>query len=152
MPNLYGQKVVEDYNCKKTLVKPNMTYKKALKWILSLEFLSIVVSIILYILHYRFGIFSHLSGQSKHQIIWHFYSVTSIVVYLLFLRKMLIILIELYQHYAPEDLRRRCKCTPSCSEYAILALKKYGILMGVHKIRIRLFKTCQGNAHPIDYP
>jgi Uncharacterized conserved protein len=33
--------------------------------------------------------------------------------------------IEIYQRYASESSRRQCSCKPSCSEYAILAFKKY---------------------------
>lgn len=41
---------------------------------------------------------------------------------------------------------------PTCSEYAILALKKYGLVKGLYKIYIRLFKTCRGIEYGIDYP
>ena len=37
-------------------------------------------------------------------------------------------------------------------EYAILALKKYGLVKGLYKIYIRLFKTCRGIEYGIDYP
>ena len=38
------------------------------------------------------------------------------------------------------------------AEYAILALKKYGLVKGLYKIYIRLFKTCRGIEYGIDYP
>ena len=60
--------------------------------------------------------------------------------------------IKLYQHYADEDVRRRCVCKPTCSEYAIIVLKKYGVLIGIYKIYIRLFKTCYGTVYKIDEP
>ena len=40
-------------------------------------------------------------------------------------------LIILYQHYAPEEVRNRCKCYPSCSEYAKQAIQKYGFAKGL---------------------
>jgi len=33
-------------------------------------------------------------------------------------------LVECYQHYAKEEIRRRCLCKPTCSEYALAVLKK----------------------------
>ncbi|MDO4363209.1 MAG: membrane protein insertion efficiency factor YidD [Clostridia bacterium] len=60
--------------------------------------------------------------------------------------------IKLYQHYAPEEIRRRCLFKPTCSEYAILAIKKYGLIIGLVKTYNRLFKKCKGNIYRIDYP
>jgi putative component of membrane protein insertase Oxa1/YidC/SpoIIIJ protein YidD len=41
---------------------------------------------------------------------------------------------------------------PTCSEYAILALRKYGVIVGLYRIYIRLAKTCRGNVYRTDYP
>lgn len=41
--------------------------------------------------------------------------------------------ILLYQRYAPERLRRACVFQPSCSEYMLLAIDKYGVVLGVAK-------------------
>ncbi len=60
--------------------------------------------------------------------------------------------IECYQHYAKEETRRRCMCIPSCSEYAILCLKKYGFFHALLKIRKRLFVTCKSFDFIIDNP
>ncbi len=59
-------------------------------------------------------------------------------------RWWLIGLIRLYQHYAPEAVRRRCLLKPTCSEYGIQAIKKYGPIWGGWKITYRLFHTCTG--------
>ena len=61
-------------------------------------------------------------------------------------------IVECYQHYAPEATRRKCKCVPSCSEYAILCLKKYELFYALWKIRKRLFVTCKGFDYIIDNP
>ena len=37
-------------------------------------------------------------------------------------------LILLYQYFAPQKIRDACRFEPSCSNYAILALRKYGFL------------------------
>ena len=42
------------------------------------------------------------------------------------LRRFSIFLIKLYQHFAPMKLRERCVFTPTCSDYMISAIKKYG--------------------------
>lgn len=60
--------------------------------------------------------------------------------------------IECYQHYASEEKRRKCLCVPSCSEYAIICLKKYEFIHALLKIRKRLFITCRGDDYIIDPP
>lgn len=60
--------------------------------------------------------------------------------------------IRLYQHYAPEIVRRRCLFKPTCSEYAILAIRKFGIVRGLRKTLDRLVKRCNGDTYRIDYP
>ena len=51
----------------------------------------------------------------------------------------------LYQKYAPENLRRSCLFTPSCSEYMLLALEKYGFLKGVFKGISRMLRCHHPN-------
>lgn len=60
--------------------------------------------------------------------------------------------VECYQHYAKEETRRNCLCVPSCSEYAILCLRKYELIYALLKIRKRLFVTCRGYKYIIDNP
>lgn len=58
--------------------------------------------------------------------------------------------IKVYQRYAKSETRLKCCFTPSCSEYAILALDKYGVIIGCCKAVGRLLRC-----HPpggIDYP
>lgn len=80
----------------------------------------------------------------------------SIVVYLLIseflLRHIGVKVVECYQHYAKEATRRKCLCIPSCSEYAIMCLKKYELIYALLKIRKRLFVTCKGSDYIIDNP
>ncbi len=76
-----------------------------------------------------------------------------IIITLLFiitLRFSLIWFVRLYQHYAKSETRLRCCMKPSCSEYAILAFKKYGAIWGGIKTWKRLHRC-----HPpggVDYP
>lgn len=69
-----------------------------------------------------------------------------------YLRFLGVKLVECYQHYADEERRRRCLCIPSCSEYAILCLKRYELIFALIKIRKRLFVTCRGDEYKIDPP
>ena len=78
--------------------------------------------------------------------------VTTIVFILFVIKKVLILLIECYQHYAPENIRRCCLCMPTCSEYSIMVLEKYCLTKALILIYIRLKKTCTGNTYKIDYP
>lgn len=57
------------------------------------------------------------------------------------LRALMIWCILVYQRFAPSKTRLRCVFQPSCSEYAILALKKYGVIRGIPRIISRL-KRC----------
>lgn len=68
------------------------------------------------------------------------------VVFLAFKAKsMLRNSVLLYQKYAPEDLRKSCLFTPSCSEYMLLALEKYGFFKGVFKGISRMLRCHHPN-------
>lgn len=48
------------------------------------------------------------------------------------IKDLMIGLIRLYQKYlSPLKVRTHCIYTPTCSQYAIEALKKYGIIKGL---------------------
>lgn len=57
----------------------------------------------------------------------------------------------LYQKHAPERIRRSCLFVPSCSEYMLLAVGKYGVLIGVYKGLHRLLRCHHPNGGE-DYP
>ena len=59
--------------------------------------------------------------------------------------------ILLYQKHAPEKMRRSCLFTPSCSEYMLLAIQKYGVVVGVYKGICRLGRCHYPNGGE-DYP
>lgn len=75
---------------------------------------------------------------------------TQLVILLLTLKYIFIWFIRVYQRYAKSETRLRCCYTPSCSEYAILALKKYGLVIGSIKAVNRLLRC--GPPGGIDYP
>jgi putative membrane protein insertion efficiency factor len=53
---------------------------------------------------------------------------------------LLIGVITFYQKFISPILPRSCRFYPTCSEYAIQAINKYGILKGTGKAIIRLLK------------
>ncbi|HHV64002.1 MAG TPA: membrane protein insertion efficiency factor YidD [Peptococcaceae bacterium] len=57
-----------------------------------------------------------------------------------FLEKLLIGLIRFYQKFISPLKPRTCRFYPTCSEYALQAIKKYGILQGTGKAIIRILK------------
>ena len=73
------------------------------------------------------------------------------LIYVSFIAKRAIIwMVHLYQNLASDETRLKCVFEPSCSEYMILAVKKYGVIRGVRK-GINRLKRC-GHEHGVDYP
>ncbi|MCK8826838.1 membrane protein insertion efficiency factor YidD [Natroniella acetigena] len=68
--------------------------------------------------------------------------------------KVLINLIRFYQSFiSPLKLRRSCRFHPTCSEYTVRALIKYGVLKGGIKAVGRIFKCHpfnSGGYDPVD--
>lgn len=59
------------------------------------------------------------------------------------MKKILIILIEFYRHQiSPFKGGSCCRFTPTCSEYALEAVKKYGALKGSY-LAIRRILRCR---------
>ena len=71
----------------------------------------------------------------------------------LYLRFCLLLVVKCYQNLAKTKTRRRCKCIPSCSEYAVICIKRvFPLLLALLKIRKRLYHTCNGEEYKIDFP
>jgi len=71
--------------------------------------------------------------------------------FILKLKKIIIWLVLFYQKVASDKVRNRCVFTPSCSEYMILSVKKYGVIKGVIK-GIKRLKRCHLPNFGEDYP
>lgn len=159
MPSLEEQKAVVWYVLERPLVRPNTSYKKAALYVLLFFVANCGATILLYYLLRWLGISSFLP-----KVISGFYTEHHTVFVILLtllqffiggviaLKPALIGTIRLYQRYAPERVRRKCLFKPTCSEYAILAIEKYGVIRGVYKSYIRLFKKCHGRIYRIDEP
>lgn len=74
-----------------------------------------------------------------------------LIIVLIFLKVILIWLVRLYQRFASQKTRERCRFEPSCSEYMILALQKYGVIKGLSKgiRRLRRCKPPNGGFDPL---
>ena len=60
-------------------------------------------------------------------------------------KKTVIWLILLYQKYAPERIRKSCVFEPTCSNYMLQAIEKYGLFKGIIKGIKRLLRCHQPN-------
>lgn len=66
--------------------------------------------------------------------------------------KLFIFLVRFYQKRISVHFGARCRFYPTCSEYAILAVKKYGFLKGVLKSAYRILRCNPFSKGGIDYP
>lgn len=67
------------------------------------------------------------------------------------LKRITICLIKIYQRYTPASIRNKCRFEPSCSEYMLLVIEKYGLMKGLQKGISRL-KRCNINGGGFDFP
>jgi putative membrane protein insertion efficiency factor len=68
------------------------------------------------------------------------------------MQKILIFLIRIYQKAISPHLRTECKFHPSCSEYAVLSINKYGALKGSLKTILRLIRCTPFSRGGMDLP
>lgn len=159
MPSQEEQDAVAWYVLKRPLVRPDTSYKKAALYIALFVLANVGMTFALYYLFHWSGIFSFIpmviaTFSMEHPIAFILiltaiqFTVGSIIV----LKKAMIGAVRLYQRYAPEETRRKCLFKPTCSEYAILAIEKYGPIKGGIKAYNRLFKKCKGRIYRIDEP
>ena len=66
-----------------------------------------------------------------------------------FLITLLIFIIKTYQFFLSPILKANCRYLPSCSEYSIIAFKKYGLVKGFYYSLKRILKCHPfgGNGH-----
>lgn len=83
-------------------------------------------------------------------------AIVSILVYSIFnIKSIILFSVKIYQRIAPRKIRLKCRFEPSCSQYMILAIEKYGVVKGVCKGIKRLSKCNNrgdGMRGGFDYP
>ncbi len=67
------------------------------------------------------------------------------------MKKFFISLIRLYKKYFKRGYKV-CKYYPSCSDYSIIAIDKYGVIKGSIKSIIRIIKCNPFSKGGIDFP
>ncbi len=159
LPSQAEQETAEQHCCIRPLDRPDTDVRKAVASAFLFLGVNATASCALYMLLDGLGLFSRLPESfhafaQAHAGWWRFFFwlAVNLIGFLACLRSIIIGILRLYQHYAPEEIRRRCIFMPTCSEYGVLALKKYGALIGLLKTYDRLIYRCRGNIYRIDYP
>lgn len=127
------------YNYKRKLNRPFINWWRIVLWC-GLTLGGIVV----------LGVVLHLLSVDERITSWACFALFVIMV-AINLKRILICLVRIYQRYAPDAIRNKCRFEPSCSEYMILALNKYGGFKGLKKGIGRLTR-CNINGGGFDYP
>lgn len=66
--------------------------------------------------------------------------------------RLFIALVRFYQKIISPLFGPKCRFYPTCSEYAILAVKKYGFVKGFFKAVFRILRCNPFSKGGIDYP
>lgn len=142
-PSQFEQDIAFAYSTRYDIYRPDITYwNAAVKW-LSIELFIVIITAISTV---SIRLFFDMVLLISNSIL-----ISEVVLNIFLLRWFLIDIIKLYQHYAPDDVRRRCHMLPSCSEYAIISLRRYGLIIGILLSTIRLRKRCDCT-YRIEYP
>lgn len=159
VPSMENSDAVREYVLLRPLTRPKTSILRAVKYVILFLLSVAVLSSACYAIPFVLGAFSYFPRPIQHWMaqypVWHkvlyaliWYLVSTLCV----ARKACIGLIRLYQRYASEYTRRQCVCMPTCSEYSIMCLQKYGLIKALFKIRKRLFKTCGEFGYIEDWP
>ena len=82
--------------------------------------------------------------------VWIIFPIALITTYFV-LHFHVIGMVLMYKAYAPMKVRNRCLFEPTCSTYMIMAIQKYGLLIGVIK-GIKRIRRCHLPNGGVDYP
>lgn len=75
----------------------------------------------------------------------------SVIYIILNFKNLVILLIKIYQHTVPISIRSKCRFEPSCSNYMLICLEKYGLIRGLKK-GVKRLKRCNVSNGGYDYP
>lgn len=75
----------------------------------------------------------------------------ALLTFIIFIKKIAIWFVKVYQHYAPDRVRDKCRFEPSCSQYMIISIEKYGFIRGFIR-GIRRLRRCQPPNGGFDEP
>lgn len=81
-----------------------------------------------------------------------FIALIGLIVYAaLCFKKGVLCCIRIYQRFAPDKVRKKCRFEPSCSQYMILAIEKYGMIKGL-SMGIKRLQRCNIHHGGYDFP
>lgn len=133
------------FNPNRMLVRPDLHLKRVLIKVFAVLVVAVVCAYLLGEHLKRVGVRNYLSYAALTG------AGIVLIFVVAFLKDIFIWLVKVYQKFAPEAVRRKCVFTPSCSEYMILSLEKYGAIRGLIK-GIKRLKRCHLPNHGEDYP
>jgi uncharacterized protein len=68
------------------------------------------------------------------------------------IKKVFLKIINLYQDFISPSLPKSCRFWPSCSDYSVLAIEKYGAKKGLIKGVLRILRCSPWSKGGIDLP
>jgi len=68
-----------------------------------------------------------------------------------YFKKLFVSLIFIYQKVMPKDLRDECLYQPTCSNYMVRAILKYGCIKGIF-LGLKRISRCRYPNGGVDYP
>lgn len=92
-----------------------------------------------------------ISSRASSKLIVYIYVAFASLITLLILKPFAIGWILMYKAFAPQSIRKECRFVPTCSTYMIMAIQKYGLIVGVYK-GIRRIMRCKPPNGGVDYP
>lgn len=133
----------------KRLIRPEINYQKIFIYLVVILILVILFSnISYYILNFLdLNILKNINKTYFWAVLYIFWAYLIISLYL---KNILITMIRLYQRHASAEIRLKCCYQPSCSEYGVLAIDKFGVFKGTI-LTIKRLRRCE---YPggIDFP
>lgn len=144
-------KIVEELFVNTDIFDPSSIYynrhleRPKIDWIRI--FLHVLIYVLIFIIF--MNIFLRIGASLTLSIIISFSFLLLFI--LLSLKKILIFLIHLYQHFAPDSIRLKCRFEPSCSQYMVMSLEKYGVIKGL-RLGLKRLRRCKIGNGGYDYP
>lgn len=154
IPSIEEQWEVANYVLYRPLPRPETNLLSALRFALPRTILPAALACLVTFLFWQNPSWMPIWLHEHIWVIWVLcFALFFLIACLFEARRVLVGLVRLYQHYAPEKIRRRCLCKPTCSEYAILVLEQEpNVFKALWRIYLRLHKTCKGGFYKIDLP
>ncbi len=144
--------VVEEYGeiypeTNQKMFRPEINYKRVFLWVsVSLLIMSLINFLLIYFVPFIKNMELHLAWKTVI-----IYLILIFITCLIFLKRLAIFTVRLYQRYARFEVRCRCLFIPNCSEYMILSIQKYGLIKGMIK-GFKRYRRCRPPNGGEDYP